>query len=209
MAPRLLACRRRSSHRATNVSGVIHDDEDHRDDKERRDQIPFRRGQRLSGPDQFLVEDKEAKGRILQDHHELADNRRQHQGDGLGEQDLPQRAERSQADGQPGFALTCRQRANARSDQFGDDAGVVEREPRHHPVEREIVTADLKAEEEYVVGKQHHHQDGDCAEEFDEYSARPTNRPPVGQSSHAEGDTEHEAEDDGVEGGDQRPFQPR
>ena len=49
------------------------------------------------------------------------------------------RCEGSQPDGKAGLALTFRQRSDPGTDQFGDHAGVVERESRDDPEQREDV----------------------------------------------------------------------
>ena len=165
--------------------------------------LPLRRGQGLAAADQLRVLDQEAQCRVLEHHDQLADDRRQHEGDGLGQQHHPQRLERGQPDGQAGLALAVGQRPDPRADQLGDHAGVVEGQPGDHSGEGQDVARDLEAEEEHVEGEQHHHQHRDRPEELHEDAAGPAHPTQLGQPAHAEQDAADHREDDREERGHQ------
>ena len=88
--------------------------------------------------EQLRVGDDVAERGVLEDDHQLADERRQHRGDGLRQQDQPQRLALAQADREARLALSLGQGDDAGAHDLGDDRGVVERQADDDRGQREL-----------------------------------------------------------------------
>ena len=127
---------------------------------------------------------------------ELADDGRQHQGDGLRQQHQPKRREGCQPNGQARLPLTRWQRPDSGADELSDNGGVVERQTRDDAQQRKSLAGNLETEEEEVVGEEHHHQHRHGAEELHEGTTGHPDRSQLRQTAHAQQDSADHREDD-------------
>ncbi len=121
---------------------------------------------------QLLVGDEGPERGVLEDHHELADQSRQHRAERLWQQDDPQRLAVGEAQRRGRVTLPLRHREDAGSDDLGDDHRVVGGQTDHDvPQRRQLQPVDrenLRRKED----RDHH---GHAAQQLD----RPDHGPPV------------------------------
>ena len=135
-------------------------------------------------------QDRVAEAGVLERHHALADDRRQHDLDALGEQDRGHHLGLAHADGVRRLGLAPRHGQDARPEHLRQHGAVVEgQRDDHGPVGPDATLTGAVGQED----EDHQQQHGHRAEELDHDERGPAHPAVVGQLP----DAEHEPEDDG------------